>query len=121
MAVTITPLGLSGSLRIITDSDCDATVEKNVNDGAAVIYSIDVDNTLNAAVSYIKFYDTANPTVGTTDPDMVLMLPASVRRQFVFKTGNNFSTSLSYAGVTAGGTGGTTNPTSDVAVAIVVS
>jgi hypothetical protein len=121
MSVTIAPLGLTGSLRIIRDSDADDTVERNVNDGAATIYAVVIDNTANAAATYVKFYDTVGAiTLGTTAPSMILMAPASVRRTFVFTGGNAFSTGLTYAAVTTGGTGGTTAPTSAVPVDIVV-
>ena len=121
MAVTITPLGLDGALRIITDSDADGTAEKHVNDGAARVYMIDVDNTANAAATYSKYWNDSVVTVGTTVPHMILLTAASTRRQYVFTTGGNFDTALSYAAVTAGGTAGTTGPTSDVPIAIVVA
>ena len=121
MAITITPLGLAGALKVISDADMDGTAEKHSNDGSARVYSIDIDNTANAAVTYGKFYNDAVPTVGTTAPHMILMLPASVRRQFVFTTGVNFDTSLSWAAVTGAGTAGTTGPTSDVVANLVVA
>lgn len=120
MAITITPLGLAGDLRVFTDSDVDNTAENNVNDGAATIYSIVIDNTANAATSYIKFYNAAAPTVGTTAPDMILMMPASVEREFTFPDGVVFSSALSWAGVTTAGTAGTTGPTSNVVMRVVV-
>lgn len=122
MAVTIVPLGIntSSGFKVIRDADCDATAEKNVNDGGATLYSIDIDNSANAAASFFKVYNTANPTVGTTDPDIVIKVPASTRREFVFIGGLSVSTSLSVACVTTGGTGGTTNPTSNVIVNMVI-
>lgn len=122
MAVTIIPLGIAGdALRIIRDADVDATSENNVNDGAATIYGITIDNAANAAREFVKFYNVAAPTVGTTDPDMILFIPLSVARTFIFKTGNNFATALSYAAVTTAGTAGTTGPTSDVVMNVIVS
>lgn len=121
MAITITPLGIGGNaLRIFRDAAATNTSENNVNDGAATIYAVTIDNTANAAKSFIKFYNAFIPVVGTTDPDMILFAPLSTARTFVFKTGNNFATALSYAGVTAAGTAGTTSPVSSVIVNIVV-
>lgn len=122
MAVTITPLGLAGSLKIIRDADSDATSESNVADGAATVYAVTIDNTANGAATYTKFYNSAAPVVGTTDPEMVLMTPSSKIRTFVFKGGiaGIFTTALSFASVTAGGTAGTTNPVADAIVDIVV-
>lgn len=120
MPVTIIPLALGGALKIIRDADVDATSENNVNDGAATIYGLDIDN-VAAAVTFIKFYNAAVPTVGTTDPDMIIRMPASTRRTFVFTTGIAFATALSYAGVTTGGTAGTTSPASDVIMNVIVA
>lgn len=122
MAVTIAPLGIAGNaLRIIADADADETAENNVNDGAATIYAITIDNAANAAIEYLKLYNNAAPTIGTTDPDMILMVTASVARTYVFKTGNNFATALSYGAVTAAGTAGVTGPTSAMLVKILVA
>lgn len=122
MAVTIAPLGLSGSLRVIRDSDADDTVERNVNDGAATIYAVTIDNTANGADTYVKFWNTVGSvTLGTTAPDMILYAPASTRIPYIFTTGNTFSTGLTYAAVTTPGTAGTTPPTNAVPVDIVVA
>lgn len=120
MAISIIPLGLSGDLRVISDTDSDGTIENNINDGAATIYAIVIDNTANAAVEYTKLYNATSATVGTTAPDMILMSNSSSRHVWVFTNGLAFSTGLSFATVTAGGTAGTTNPTSDVRVDITV-
>lgn len=121
MAITIVPLGLTGALRVLVDTDCDATAELNVNDGAATVITIEIDNTLNGAISYFKAWNNANPVVGTTAPDLILRVNASVTRTFVFPAGLSFVTALSYACVTAAGTAGTTNPVSNVTVRIVLS
>lgn len=121
MAVTINPLGLSGALRVIIDTDVDNTLEANVNDGAATVYAIELDNTANGAASYFKAYNAATAVIGTTDPDLVLMVLASVTRTFVFPGGLAFGTGLSYGGVTVGGTTGTTSPTNNMIARIVVA
>lgn len=121
MAISIIPLGLAGDLRVISDTDSDGTAESNINDGPATIFCISIDNNANAAVEYSKFYDAATAiTVGTTAPDMILMSNASSRHHWVFTNGLTFSTGLTFATVTAGGTAGTTSPTSDVRVDITV-
>ena len=119
MAITITPLTLASAQKIISDSDVDATAERNMNNGAAVVYGMVLDNSANAAATYYKFYAADNPTVGTTTPDFIFMVGA-VSRTVVSKRGLDFGTALSLAGVTAGGTAGTTSPTSNAAIDIVV-
>lgn len=121
MAVTITPLGLTGTHRLIRDADVDATLEANVNDGAATLYGLDIDNSANAAASYVKVYNATTATVGTTDPDLIIMVPASVRRSITIPAGLKLATGLSFAAVTAGGTAGTTAPTSNVVMNLAVA
>jgi hypothetical protein len=120
LAIAIYPLGLAGDLRVISDTDSDTTIENNVNDGPATIYGISIDNNANAAVEYSKFYNAVSAVVGTTAPDMILMSNASSRHMWVFTNGLSFSTGLSFATVTAGGTAGVTSPTSDIRVDITV-
>lgn len=121
MAIAIAPLGgLTGILRTIADTDADATPERNVADGATSVYAVFIDNNANAAIEYLKFYDNADPTVGTTAPDMILMVTASTRALYVFRGGIPFATALSFAAVTAPGTAGVTGPTSDMAVVLFV-
>lgn len=121
MAITITPLGLDGALKMIADTDIDGTAENNVNAGAATLLMADLDNAANGAVSYFKGYNNAAPTVGTTAPELILMLPASGRRSFYFYGGLTiFATALSFCAVTTAGTAGTTNPTSNVDGVLVI-
>jgi hypothetical protein len=122
MAFSITPLGIGGNaLRLVIETISNATSNNNVNDGAATIYAVVIDNTGNGGKEFTKFYNVAVPTVGTTDPDMILMSVGSLLKTFIFKTGNNFSAFLSFATVTAGGTAGVTNPVNSVPVKILLS
>ena len=122
MSVTSTPLQTNLSASIVQDDDSNATSEDNVRNGATTVYMVDVDNSANAAVTYVKLYDSTGPTVGTTAPDMILKVTASARKVFVFDmAGIAFTTGLSFASLTAGGTAGTTGPTSDVIVKILCS
>lgn len=122
MAVTSTSLPTNLSASIIQDNDSNATSEDNVRNGATTVYMVDVDNSANAAVTYVKLYDATGPTVGTTAPDMILKVTASARKIFVFDmAGIAFTTGLSFASLTAGGTAGVTGPTSDTIVKILCS
>ena len=83
---------------------------------------LDVDNTANVAQDvYVKLYDHAGPTVGTTAPDLVFLVKQGVRRQLGLPEGVLFATAISLATVTAGGTAGTTSPGSSVIVRILAS
>lgn len=74
------------------------------------------DNLLNSAITYLKGYDNAAPTVGTTQPDIVLPMTGNASgagegsiRVFPPMIG---LAALSWAAVTAAGTAGTTAPSS---------
>ena len=86
---------------------------------SAVLHSIEMDNTAVAAATYLKLYNTATVTVGTTVPDWVIMIPASVSRTITCPSGVTFGTALAYAAVTAGGTAGTTATTGNFAIKMI--
>jgi len=120
MAVTSITIAQIASALLFTDTD-QANSAVSVKGSSATIYEIEIDNTLNAAQdNYVKFYNTAGAvTVGTTVPDMIIEVRQGVKRTIVIPDGFVFETGLAVATVTAGGTGGTTSPTSDVTVKIV--
>lgn len=122
MAVSKQNLGLTSGLTLVRDTDSDATSEDNVNSGVAVIYLIEVDNTLNAnAAVYTKLYNSTGPTVGTTDPEIIVLAPKGKIQTFGVPEGISFGTGLSFATVTTAGTAGTTSPTGNVGVKIVLA
>ena len=122
MAISTAPLTLTSGLKHVTDTDSDATSEDNINSGAATLHLVYIDNTANAAKSYTKFWDNTGPTVGTTAPDMVIPCDASSTATLAIPAGVAFGTAISFATVTdGGGTAGTTNPTSNVIVELVIS
>jgi len=117
VSTQVSPIGT----KLIKDTDANATAENDVTGAAGSIYMIDIDNTANAVdAAYLKIYDNASPTVGTTDPDFIIKVPVNERRQVVCPDGLDF-TNLSFAVLNAGGTGGTTAPASAVIVQMVTS
>jgi hypothetical protein len=123
MAITTVNVS-TPSNEIIYSSSAMGNVVEGVKASSAKIYSITVDNSLNGAPTYVKLYNLANGSVvlGTTAPDEIIFAPASVITTHVFFTGSNpgktFSTALSAAAVTAGGTAGTISPASATVVTI---
>ena len=103
----------------------DSTALDNTKDAvkasSGTVYLIEIDNSANAAASFVKLWDAASGsvTVGTTAPDWVIKIPASTKRTIPFPAGIAFGTALTAACVTAGGTSGTTSPSSSVPVRIV--
>lgn len=120
MAISTTALADAANSFLFTDSANGATIA-GIKASSAVVYAIDVDNSANAAKTYVKLYNVASSsvTVGTTDPAMVIPIPANERVPIPIPAGLTFSDALSVASVTAGGTAGATSPTSNVTVRIV--
>ena len=104
--------------KLIEDTDVNATAVDNVTGGATTVYYVEIDNTANASASYLKLYNHAAPTEGTTPPDVALRATANARDYFVFPTGIAFATALSYICTTAAGTGATTDTAPSQAVTV---
>jgi len=129
MAGSLSPLSLSTNLRIYRQTDFIATGAADHDDifdsgGASTPVLLKIDNTANAAAtSYACFYNAVNPTIGTTAPDIVIPVvggaTVNVAIHRATAIGTPFATGLSIACKTAGGTAGTTAPTSDVVLTAV--
>jgi len=123
MAVTQIVVASPAAEVVFTDTAMGATID-GIKASSAKVYYVTVDNSLNVAASYVKLYNLASGsvTVGTTVPDEVILVPASVVITQVFSTGSapgkTFGTALSAACVTAGGTAGVTPPSSNVIVTV---
>lgn len=121
MAVTTSPF-LNDILEqaFVVDTDADATVEQNIRGGETTLYQAYVDNSANAAVEYLKIWDSKNATIGTDAPDFQFLIPASSRVTIGFGTsGEDFTNGLSFAVTDAPGTTAGANPGSDVIVRMV--
>lgn len=122
MAVgTTVPIASPSGLNKYYNADIDE-VKEGIDSGAGNLHAIILDNTANAAVSYLKLWNVASGsvTVGTTAPDFVFMAPASTKITITFEgAGLAYSTALTAACVTTAGTAGVTPPTSAVPVTII--
>ena len=121
MAISVVSIPTPSGLTKYRDTDL-AETKVAVDATSGTIHSITVDNTANAgAASYLKLWDAASGsvTVGTTAPDFVFKIPAATKRTIIFHDGLAYGTALTAAALTAGGTAGTTGPTSDVVVEII--
>lgn len=115
--MTVATRTIPGNLAVTRSVDTSITnAPQDIASGAAKMTAVYVDNTGNANTVYVKFYDVAasSVTVATTVPASIILVPASTALQFSFTAGFKFSTAISYACVTAGGTGGTTSPVAAV-------
>lgn len=106
--------------KMAVETAASATANNDIFGTSGTFYVIDIDNTANGSASYVKLYNSAAPTVGTTAPDWIFRVAANTRRSFVSIEGHAF-TNLSLCCVTAGGTAGTTSPGASVVVRILAS
>tara|TARA_R110002012_G_scaffold244710_1_gene419676 strand:- start:26 stop:415 length:390 start_codon:yes stop_codon:yes gene_type:complete len=54
------------------------------------VYQIEVDNTLNAAVTYLKVYNAASPAHASNAPFYILRVEASTKQHVIFPAGTEF-------------------------------
>tara|TARA_R110001583_G_scaffold159168_1_gene310967 strand:+ start:43 stop:420 length:378 start_codon:yes stop_codon:yes gene_type:complete len=109
---------------ILSDTDVDADVngtgsagdaKDDVFAGSATIHSIFLDAPSNT--SYLKLYDATDPTIGTTAPDIILM----VKEPNMWTIVDGLPvTNLSYGATNAAGTAGNTTPAVTVKLFLVV-
>lgn len=114
--------GLAATFRLIYEDTVDEVAVDNVADGPCIVYAVYLTSQ-SSATAFMKFYDHANPTVGTTAPNMILPQLSAGGGPFLwmFRNGVEFQTALSFAAVTTAGTAGTTAPTGgDLSMALVV-
>jgi len=90
-----------------SDAGSTATV---IESSAATVYSVQANNTAVSSDVFVKLYNNASPTIGTSSPDMILKIPASTVKTYHFTSGVVFATALSVACLTAAGTGGVVDP-----------
>ena len=124
-------LGSNICTDVIEDKTANATAQNNVTGAAATLFGAYIANTLNSTAVYLKIYNHASPTIGTTAPDFSFVCPAGKSVQYTWMGGVAMSTAISYACVaettaadlatTNGGTAGTTSPDKDVIVRILVT
>ena len=123
MAVAINDMSVASGLKIVRDADADGTIEADINGGAATLWLVLIDNTGNDTDNvYLKLWDAATATVGTTAPNMSVHAYAGQTITLAcLPAGVSFGTDISFAFVTnGGGTAGTSPPTNAVAVALVI-
>ncbi|RMH78273.1 MAG: hypothetical protein D6681_20265 [Calditrichaeota bacterium] len=131
MATTASPTSNPFSTDFSSTTSAGATPVNDILLGPGYIHSVTVDNTASGASNvHVKLYDDAGPTVGGTDPAVILPVKAGEHRTFEFRcfdsSGNytgglKFDTAISYAVVQEAGTSGTTAPAATVNVYLTVT
>lgn len=95
---------------------------KAIKATGATVRAYELVNTGNEDV-YVKFFFLVpgSVTLGTTAPDVILMIPALKTRRLLLSVGAVYPTALSVACTTTKGTAGTTAPAVPVSVKAVYS
>ena len=119
MSVT-TQYGVLGG-KVVADTNANATGVDNVTSASGSIFYCEIDNTANSTAIYLKWYNSASPTIGVTEPNIVFRVGAGESQYFNMPQGIAFGTAFSYACTTAGGTAGDTSPTHAVSIKAIIS
>ncbi len=96
---------------LLTDSSVGATVVV-AKASSAVIYELELDNTANAAVTYLRLYNATSATNGSTQYDGLFYVPASTKITIVLPAGVTYGTGLCYTAGTSATLATTTAPSS---------
>lgn len=109
--------GLGG---FIWKTDALAATAQAVAGGAVNVHQVEVDCTENTGEDvYVAFYNSTTPTVGTTEPRMLLPGIAGTRKTYTFRRPlTAFGTAMYAAAVREKGGKGTTAPSGSVAVTV---
>tara|TARA_R110002012_G_scaffold310487_1_gene518784 strand:+ start:1627 stop:2004 length:378 start_codon:yes stop_codon:yes gene_type:complete len=124
MALLTSKSSITSTDFLLSDTDVDADkngtgvagdAKDDVFAGSATIHSIFLD--APSGTSYLKLYDNTNPTIGSTAPDIILM----VKEPNMWTIVDGIAvTNLSYGATNAGGTAGNTTPAVTVKLFMVV-
>jgi len=97
MALTVSKFDRSLGYVMAVESDSTNLMVTDIFAGDGKIYSIDFDNSTGSNVNYLKLYlSSYNPVLGTTNPDIILRCPATMRESWTIPEGISFS-SCSFA------------------------
>tara|TARA_R100000654_G_scaffold73709_1_gene106855 strand:- start:11567 stop:11962 length:396 start_codon:yes stop_codon:yes gene_type:complete len=116
---------------LLLDTGAGATAIRSVFRKAAIdtaaglqVVSIDIGNSTaggGSSTVYLRIFDSLDPLVGTTDPEVIIMAPHGGSTSVVITTGIPITNNVSYAVVKEAGTAGTTAPSTTVTLTLVGS
>jgi len=123
MAVAVASSGVSSpfSVRSLDVSDLENTGLSDFVSASATVYTLDLDNSANGAITYFKLYDSASPTYGTTDPNLMILVAASTRQVWSVAQGLSLSSGFSVAASTVNGPDSGSSPSSAFNMSVVLS
>tara|TARA_Y100000361_G_C11133650_1_gene330540 strand:+ start:810 stop:1175 length:366 start_codon:yes stop_codon:yes gene_type:complete len=121
MAFTTTTVPTNLGSTLVTNLSASATESEGVFSGQTKsLYLVEIDNTDNSHITYVKLAKDAAVTVGTSDPHFIFPVPASSKITYAIGTGISIP-ALSFWAVQEAAVGGTTSPTNPVSVKILLT
>ena len=122
MSATKATLGTYLGNLVVQDPAAAAVGQDNVTGAASTVYHLEVDNTANAGTPvYFKFFDLADPTIGTSAPQHTFYVPGDAVGVFTCADGWVFGVAVSYACVTGREVASTAAPSASVPVKIIAA
>jgi|TARA_B100001250_G_C19815958_1_gene798409 hypothetical protein len=123
MAISVKSSGVSSpfSVRGVEITDLENTGLSDFLSASTTIYTLDLDNAANGALTFFKVYDNASPTYGTTDPVVMIQVAASTRQVWSIAQGLSLTNGLSMMACTVDGAASGSNPGSNFNCSLVVS
>lgn len=109
---------------LVIDTDAGATAVRHVFRNSAIgnslqlndLHVINTTGGAGAATVYLRIYDSLDPVVGTTDPEIIIMCPHGTATSVAIDNGIDIDLNVSYAVVQDAGTSGATAPGTTVTV-----
>tara|TARA_R100000458_G_C8267445_1_gene242399 strand:+ start:1135 stop:1500 length:366 start_codon:yes stop_codon:yes gene_type:complete len=93
--MTLKVTGFASTLatyKLINDADSDENAETDVTGSSGILYAVDVSNGAGTNTSYLKMKLTEGTvTVGTTEPDLMLVAGPNTAVHYEFPNGIPFS------------------------------
>jgi len=123
MAIAVKSSGVSSpfSARGVEMTDLENTGLSDFISSTTSVYTLDLDNSANGAVTYFKLYDSTNPTYGTTEPSVMIKVAASTRQVWSIAQGLQLLSGFSVMACTVDGPAAGSSPGSSFNCSMVVS
>lgn len=128
MSLSVTTIANPLATRLVKQTVTDSTADDDVLNGAGgTLYMLQVDNTANTEITYVKIREGTGSggggtiQVGTDDPTWIFGVPASVTRTFAVPNGVAFPGVLGFWAVKEAGTAGITSPDNSTVVCLLVN
>jgi hypothetical protein len=123
MAIAVKSSGVSSpfSARGVEITDLENTGLNDFISSATSVYTLDLDNSANGALTFFKLYDSTGPTYGTTEPSLMIQVAASTRQVWSIAQGLQLLSGLSVMASTVDGPDSGSSPGSNFNCSMVVS